>query len=277
MLCARLAIASVLLTASLTSSLTARAAPFEVGVSVSVREGSQRELAGVLEVGIPLERLGAPLPAASRLAQTAYPEVSAPPADPGVEARESPPRPPVRAVSQLPAAFARELVQQALRVQGHGSARARLDAMSTRARVAALLPELTLRAARSNDQSLRLQPEGVDRYDLTQTGGADLLLEARARWNLDRLVFADDELRIEQLRVDYAQSAERLALLVLKHLFSWQRARARLSVGDVDPEDSLALELDMLEAGAALDVLTDGVFSRRLAERERRGRSRSPR
>lgn len=270
MVCARLAIASVLFS----SSLPARAAPFEVGFSVRVREGRHRELAGLLEARVPLERLGAP-PVSSRLAQAAPPE-SAPPGDAVPETRSEPPKPQADGPPKLPPSFARELVQQALVVQRHAPARERLEGMSTRARVGALLPELTLRAARSNDQSLRLQPEGVDRYELTQTGGADLLLEARATWKLDRLVFADDELRIEQLRVDYAHSAERLALLVLKHLFSWQRARARLSAGDLDLEDSLMLELDVLEAAAALDVLTDGVFSRRLLAWERRRRSRSP-
>jgi hypothetical protein len=73
-------------------------------------------------------------------------------------------------------------------------------------------------------------------YDYTQTGGADLLLEARATWTLDRLVFADEELGIERLTEAEA------------------RDRA---------------ELERFEAEAALDVLTGGWFAAEIARRRR--------
>src|SRR5690606_9595597 len=84
----------------------------------------------------------------------------------------------------------------------------------------------------------------------------------RATWNLDRLVFASEELRVEHLRQQHAEAMDRLVLGVLKHLFVWQRARARLAAGDLDPESELALALDAFEAELALDVLTEGFFSR---------------
>jgi hypothetical protein len=131
------------------------------------------------------------------------------------------------------------------------------------------LPELVLRAARSTDQTLRLSPTATDAavYDYTQTGGADLLLEARATWTLDRLVFADEELGVERLRLDHARSEAQLVDRIVALVFDWERARQVLATPDAEPEARLKAELDELQAEATLDVLTDGWFSAELARR----------
>jgi len=225
----------------------------------------------MLQLQVPLDRIAAPqVPTLSAEGSAAVPEAEAKDESTQDAPARTPDVPP-RARTRLASDLARRLVREALRVRGEPDVRDRLDGLAGRSRSAALLPELTLRGVRSTDQSLRLTPAGVDRYELTQTGGADLLLEARATWNLDRLLFTDEELRIEHLRRDYADAAERLALLVLRHLFIWQRAQSRLQTGELDAETSLEVELQMMEAEASLDVLTDGLFGRTLAAWDRAG------
>jgi hypothetical protein len=167
-------------------------------------------------------------------------------------------------------------VRAALRVRGALRADDRLDGLAARSRASSALPELTLRAVRSTDQSLRLSPSGTLVNDYTQTGGAGLSLEARATWKLDRLVFADEELRVERLRAQRERSSERVVASVLKLLFTWHRARAHLSDPDLTPEEQLRLEVEQLEAEAALDVLTDGLFSSERRAREAAAVSKAP-
>jgi hypothetical protein len=250
---------------------TAWAGPLRFAVALLwEQQGETRALSGWLGLELPLDRLARPRAAPGAVAEP-LPDPRREP-EPASETPELAPRAgktiePVSPLLRVAPGFAREIVREALRRQGDARARERLDGLSGRARVSAILPELTLRAARSTDQSLRVAPAGVDRYDLTQTGGADLLFEARATWELDRLVFADEELRVEQLRHAREAAAERVVHLVLKHLFAWQRARAALRAADLDPERVWSLEIDAFEAEAALDVLTDGYFGRRVAER----------
>jgi hypothetical protein len=168
---------------------------------------------------------------------------------------------PVR-VGLADARLARRLVQAALRVRGTLRAEDRLDGLATRSRASSALPELTLRAVRSTDESLRLSPSGTYTNDYTQTGGAGLLFEARATWKLDRLVFADEELHVERLRAQQERANERVVASVLKQLFTWRRAQVHLLDAELSPEDRLRYEVEQLEAEAALDVLTDGLFSR---------------
>jgi hypothetical protein len=258
----------------LSISGTAWAGPLRFAVALLwEQQGETRALSGWLGLELPIERLAQPRAAPRAIAERPpEPKREGGEAEPAPETAEPAPRAqraiePALPLLRVAPGFAREIVREALRLQGDAKARERLDGLSGRARVSAILPELTLRAARSTDQSLRVAPAGVDRYDLTQTGGADLLFEARATWELDRLVFADEELRVEQLRHAREAAAERLVLLVLKHLFAWQRARAALLAPDLDPERAWSLEIDAFEAEAALDVLTDGYFGRRLGER----------
>lgn len=220
-------------------------------------------------LALPLERLARPRvpPLASAdsagLREGPPGEPLTPPAPTLVPPRPTPSRPPL-----LEPGLARRLVRAALRAHGALQAEDRLDGLVSRSRFSSTLPELTLRAVRSTDESLRLSPSGTYVNDYTQTGGAGLLLEARATWKLDRLVFADEELHVERLRAQRERASERLVALVLKHLLGWQRARARLAGPELSPEDQLRLEIEQLEAEAALDVLTDGLFASERRARE---------
>jgi hypothetical protein len=152
-------------------------------------------------------------------------------------------------------------LRAALLRAGQSRARRRLSSLGRRARSSAVLPELRLRAERTTDESLRLAPTAADPYRYTRAGGVSTSFEARATWHLDRLVFADEEVRIEELRRLQKRSARRLLAEVLAALVDWQRALW----GEVDPVESdeqrLAARLARIRAEVTLDLLTGGRFS----------------
>ena len=246
----------------------ASAGPLRIGASFEWgRSELDSRFGGSLWLIVPLERLASPV-RASRFASPL--------------AEEGPARTkrPVRA-AQTPIAdlrLARGALRAARRASARETAERRLDGLGSRARVSAALPELMLRATRSTDQSLRLSPDDRDVtvYDYTRTGGADLLLEARATWNLDRLVFADEELGVERLRLEHAKSDERLLERVLALLVLWERSRRTLAAPETEPELRLRAEVEQLQAEAGLDALTAGWFGAELERGAVRGLPPAP-
>jgi len=162
---------------------------------------------------------------------------------------------------------ARSAIVAASRHRAHDSAASRLDALSSRARWSALLPKLRLRATRLIDESSSLSPTQYDANRTTSTGGASLWLEARSTWQLDRLVFADEEVGIarmqRRLETERAASAERTLLL----LFKWHRALHRMYDPWLQPEQCLPALLDEEQLRITLDVETGGWLSRWLRDR----------
>ncbi len=217
-----------------------------------------------MSLTVPLERMAAPavLPVAggkrrARRKQVEEAETGAEPAPSPPTVREPEPLP----VLVLKPELARRVVRAALRAAGSARARRRLSSLSSRARSSAALPELRLRGERRFDESLRLAPTIDDPYRYTQAGGTSTALEARLTWRLDRLVFADEELRVERLRMQRADGDARRVERVLKALYDWQEA---LLVRDdrTRPADERALAaVRAVHAAAVLDVYTDGWFS----------------
>lgn len=248
----------------------ASAGSFRIGATFEWHRSYRgRTVAAFLVLELPLDRLAAPrvAPVPHTLAEGPAPgadEVSETPAPTRVApAREATkPAPRGEPGPRFEPASARRLVVAALRAQGLLASSQRLDGLASRARASAILPELTLRAVRSNDESLRLAPSASYENGYTQTGGAGLLLEARALWRLDRVVFADEEIPVERLRVERARLAEQVTSQVLKGLFRVLRARSRLAELLLTVEERSELELELLEAVSLLDVLTDGEFGR---------------
>jgi hypothetical protein len=157
---------------------------------------------------------------------------------------------------------ARSAVHAALRRAKLLDPAARVDALASRARSSALLPELRFRVSRLVDEEQQLSPTQYDAGRITASGGTSLWLEARATWRLDRLMFTDDEVALERMRHDRYEAQAKMTEKVLTLLFAWQKARAlELSPGK-SPEARLTARLAAIEAEASLDVLTDGWFSR---------------
>jgi hypothetical protein len=176
--------------------------------------------------------------------------------------------PPKAAPPLLPAPIlvsasrAREAIRAALARAGLAEPGARIDAIAGRARLAALLPELRLRASRTIDEGQALSPTEYDPSRLTATSGVSLWLEARATFRLDRLVFADEEVALERLRAQRLEAQSKLIERVLGLLFAWQRACLRAADPASTDEERAAAVLKQVESELELDVLTGGWFTR---------------
>jgi hypothetical protein len=233
----------------------ARAAPgsleLSAGAGYTRLYDGRRELGALVTLSLPLDRAARPRLVLSEPTRRDKTNDDPPPAAPASAS----------APLVLSPALAHATLRAAFRAAGRASALARLGGLATRARASAVLPELRLRAARTIDDSLRLAPTSQDPYRYTRAGAVSVTLEGRATWRLDRLVFADEELRIERLRAQRARADAKLAEDVLRALFAWQRALVAVERADSDPEGPEAAELRLLEAEVRLDVLTGGWFS----------------
>jgi hypothetical protein len=276
-----------------------RGAPFWVAIDASIgqtRDGSSA-FGAMLLLGLPLERLRGHVPLGPRLTEDARGEgrkAKAPPdpsrgwapapaspaplsaelpLSPRAESAKPPAGAPLapsptervfRSPSELPVnpAVARAAVQAALQRARLLDPDARIDALASRARSSALLPELRVRASRTVDEGQTLSPTEYDPARTTASGGVSLWLEARATWRLDRLLFADEEVALERIRSQRAEDQAKLTERVLGLLFTWQRALVRASDEAASPEEQLAATLKKIEVEVELDILTDGWFTR---------------
>jgi len=245
---------------------------------VAGRRAARSELAAYLGVTLPLERVlarrsadaavtaperegdepdGAAEPPAARAADTAeagdQPDGSV--SEPGVTAPALAP--------ELFSRLARDAVAAAENAHHLAEREGELDGLATRARWSAVLPEVRVRAARSRDDSLHLQPTLDDPYRYSTIGGDGLLVEAQATFRLNRLLFADEEVAVERLRLVRERAGEDRAERVTARLLRWYRAlsRERSLLG---PEARGRAALERVETEVELDVLTDGWFGERL-------------
>ena len=230
-----------------------------LSLGARVERGDTRSgVLGFATLSVPFDRLAAP-----RLSDS--PEQAAvPPAVAPVTPSENVELAPLISAAEL-SRLAREAVFVALRANGARVRQQELDRVASRARLSAALPELRLRGQRSDDESLRLTPSTEDPYRYSVAGGRDWLLEAQLTFRLGRLVFADEELPIERLRIERERNAARTAAHVLARLLDWHRALSLARDPALTPEATHKLALDALEAEVELDVLTGGWFGERAA------------
>lgn len=186
--------------------------------------------------------------------------VAPPPAEPAAAEPAAAPR-------RIDGRMARGLVRAALRADRGEESQERLDGLATRARVSALLPEVRVRIGHDIDQGESLAPTEYDPGRVTATGATSLWVEGRATFQLDRLVFADEEVQIERLRADRAKEERALTERILGLVEKWQAAELVMSdPGIVDPDVRAKAEVARIGAECALDVLTAGWFGAHLGE-----------
>jgi len=249
-----------------------RAGDASISVGV-VREQSdvRSDLAGFLRVQFPLERAVAPRRALVASADDAsYPVVEDDVRDSVTDRDDE------RYGSVVPALgpallgrLARDTLAAAENAHGAAAFAREMDSAATRARTSAVLPEIRLRAARSRDAALRLAPTVDDPYHASLADGDGVLVEAQATFRLNRLIFADEEVPLERLRIERERIDERLEARVLARVVAWHRALSHeWSAPDAETRGRAALA--RTDAELELDALTDGWFgerARRLAER----------
>lgn len=209
----------------------------------------RREVGGGIVVEIPFGRLLTPAARRGSYGVAQSPEPDAKPS------RRNRPR--VRVAVQPD--LARACVRAAWRAHGVADVEM-LDQMRSRARTSALLPEARLRVIRDWDQSYRLTPTNDDPYRLQESNGGGRTVEGRLTWKLDRLLFVDEELSMERLRVQRVRTRSQIAGEVLRALFDWQRARLALADPGLNDSDFVEASIREAEAAAVLDVLTGGWF-----------------
>ena len=148
------------------------------------------------------------------------------------------------------------LVRAALRCQRRGTL-ARADRLYRRARLSGLVPRLRLSARRGQQQDLSAT-SGLDVDRLNTSTDDELTLEAGLTFQLDRLVFAPEQVRLLRLRRGMEADRRRLAERVIELYFALEQKRVeqRLAPGPT-PE----LEIEVLELTALLDAYTGGAFS----------------
>ncbi len=162
----------------------------------------------------------------------------------------------------LPPSLAHDCVAAAWRSSGIGADDSRLDDIVSRSRASALLPETRLRAMRlwddANHTTTLATTDATNYYDAV---GANLVLELRLTWRLDRLVYAGDEPTLERVRLERQDARARLATRTLDALFLWQRATLELRDAPAGSHEEEEVGLRIAQSEATLDVLTGGWFS----------------
>lgn len=227
------------------------------------RLDGEREIGGFVVVGLPLDKVAGqssranavvPVGPVAPIAQAAGPVLTLGDETIGVTPR-----------------LARSTVEAAWRASGIGGDDTRLDAIVSRARWSAMLPETRLRAIRFDDQRLYTDAS-AETSRLRDTTAANVGLEARLTWRFDRLLYADDEPAFERMRLDRHDARARIAGRVLEALFHWHRAWLDVRWAQVasreaheapgrPTRDEVEAGLRMMEAEATLDVLTGGWFT----------------
>lgn len=130
-----------------------------------------------------------------------------------------------------------------------------------RTRLAGLMPVLTVSASSgtAHDQDLSRASSGNEQLEVAID--RDVSFEAKAVWQLDRLLFDETEIRAIQI----AQQRHRERQELLAHVTSLYYQRRKLQLvrapGGNAP-DSATRELAIEETAAQLDALTGGYFTR---------------
>jgi hypothetical protein len=164
----------------------------------------------------------------------------------------------------VPPKMARACVAAALRASGLGVDDARLEALMTRARESAWFPETRMRAMRLwSDADHVTTLATTDTPNFYDAVGANLVLELRLTWRLDRLLYSGEESSIERVRLERQDARARLATHVLEVLFAWQRAVVGETEAIAGTREEAEARLRIAETEATLDVLTAGWFSHR--------------
>jgi len=154
----------------------------------------------------------------------------------------------------------RAVIEMALKAARH-TAPGRADELGKRARLAGLVPQLRLGARRGLQQDQSSSSTLSD--DRTNASlGDDLTLEAGLTFQLDRLVFAPEQVRLLAVERWLASDRRKLVEDVVRLFF--RRARLLAERKDAQVPDP-SLDADVAELEALLDAYTNGEFGAALS------------
>jgi hypothetical protein len=126
-----------------------------------------------------------------------------------------------------------------------------------RARTAAALPIVSVQWDRRFDRGWSLDQAVGEADALQNDAGSQDVLRAKATWELDRLIFAPDELRAARAMLDLADVRERLLVEVTQLYFERERILLERELAPpVDLESAIALQVRLRELEGLLAGLT---------------------
>ena len=157
----------------------------------------------------------------------------------------------------------RGLIDAAWRAAGLDGDEALAD-LAARAKASALAPEVRLRAHRTLTYGARVLSADTLADRTTLSDDTQTFLEARLTWRLDRLVFADEEVAVERVRLERIDKRHRLGAEVVELALAWQRARRAAVDPDLLPQEREDAAMRAIESFLALDALTVGAATRLL-------------
>lgn len=168
---------------------------------------------------------------------------------------------------------ARELVRMVLKA-GHLVDPERVAALMRRARLAGLMPTLKLGAERALQQDLA-STSSTDIERQAAAIGDDLSFDASLSFDLSRLVFAPEEVRLVSVQRWLYGDQRKLAQDALQLYF--RRRKLLLQERAASAAEQLELALAIEEVEAVLDAMTDGAYARALARAQKgAGRAAAP-
>ena len=132
-----------------------------------------------------------------------------------------------------------------------------------RARAAAALPTVQAELGLRSDKGWQLDQAAGDGDELSQDLGAGKLVQVRATWELDRLIFNVDELRAARAALDVADTRERLLVRVTQLYF--ERSQLLLEIASLparDGHEAVGRHVRLAEIEAVLTGLTGLSFER---------------
>lgn len=198
---------------------------------------------------------------------------SPPPAPAPAPAPVAPEPPsPVVDMAQIDAALARLPPAPSLQAtQDAALWRAGVDAAAAarwlrRARIAAALPTLSVQYDHRLDRGWVLDREVGQADALRNDAGNQSVVRAKATWELDRLLFAPDELRAARAAIDLADLRERVLVEITALYFERQRLLVERELAPpTDLDTALAAALRLREVEGLLTGLSGLEFASKAA------------
>jgi hypothetical protein len=156
---------------------------------------------------------------------------------------------------------------------------ARARSLVERARFAGWLPELRImvdrRFARTESVDLGSPTDVAALAPVGIGSNNDVRYQARATWDLSKLIFNSDEIGAQFQALRTADTRREIESLVIRLYFERRRLKAESSTADdLDMLPGSRRELRIAEIEAELDALTGGVFTRLARHRPIEGESR---
>jgi competence ComEA-like helix-hairpin-helix protein len=142
-----------------------------------------------------------------------------------------------------------------------------VDSWRARARTSALLPQFQSRVRTDFDRDVRTRTnlDAADAVVQTDDNDNSLLLEVRATWELDRVVFNPDELGVWRETMRMANLRDRVVDEVTRRYYERRRLQVDLELTPpTNVSDRVRKELRIQELTADIDAVTGGWFSKRL-------------